>query len=165
MANDKHCTLIFLQRSNEDGGNEILLAMKKRGFGSNRWNGAGGKIEADETIEQALVRETVEEINVVPRSWEKVAVHDFVMDSDTDSPWHMHVHAFMCDKWDGEPEESEEMAPRWFHVNDIPYADMWQDDTYWLPAVLLGKKLDCIFHFDKNDDMISAEIKPVTTLS
>lgn len=42
--------------------NQILLAMKKRGFGAGKWNGAGGKINAGETIEEATTREVDEEL-------------------------------------------------------------------------------------------------------
>ncbi len=49
---DTRRTLLFLRKNNH-----ILLAMKKRGFGADRWNGVGGKLEPGETIEQALVRE------------------------------------------------------------------------------------------------------------
>ena len=41
----KQTTLLFLRKDNH-----ILLAMKKRGFGINKWNGAGGKVEEGETI-------------------------------------------------------------------------------------------------------------------
>jgi 8-oxo-dGTP pyrophosphatase MutT (NUDIX family) len=68
----KIATLLFLQRRNE-----ILLAMKKRGFGAGRWNGVGGKVESGETIEQALVRECREEISVTPLVYHKVAEHEF----------------------------------------------------------------------------------------
>ena len=50
-------TLLFLQK-----GDQILLAMKKRGFGAGRWNGVGGKLEAGEDIEEAAIRECQEEI-------------------------------------------------------------------------------------------------------
>jgi mutator protein MutT len=156
---DKHCTLIFLRRDNQ-----ILLAMKKRGFGANRWNGVGGKIEPDETMEQALVRETQEEIGVTPLKWQKVAEHDFVMDADTDTPWHMFVTAFMCDEWKDEPTESEEMAPQWFDLAEIPYDEMWQDDIVWLPQVLRGKKLQCTFKFGHNDMMLGASFDIVPSL-
>lgn len=156
---DKTCTLIFLRHENQ-----ILLAMKKRGFGAGRWNGVGGKIEPGETMEQALVRETQEEIGVTPLNWQKVAVHDFVMDADTDQPWHMYVHAFVCREWQDEPAESEEMAPRWFDINDIPYDDMWQDDIVWLPQVLRGRKLRCVFRFDKDDSMTAASFEIVSTI-
>ncbi|MCP5842996.1 NUDIX domain-containing protein, partial [Klebsiella pneumoniae] len=66
-------TLLFLRRDDE-----LLLAMKKRGFGAGKWNGVGGKIEAGETIEDALVRECQEEINVTPLNWQAVAELDFV---------------------------------------------------------------------------------------
>jgi 8-oxo-dGTP pyrophosphatase MutT (NUDIX family) len=87
MAKETHPdirrTLLFL--ITED---KILLAMKKRGFGTGKWNGVGGKIESGESLEAALVRECQEEIGVTPTSWRPVAELDFVQDSTTD-PWHM----------------------------------------------------------------------------
>ena len=42
----------------------VLLGMKKRGFGAGRWNGFGGKVAPEETIEGAAKREMREELNV-----------------------------------------------------------------------------------------------------
>lgn len=147
-------TLIFLKRDDE-----ILIAMKKRGFGKDKWNGAGGKIEPGETIEQALVREAREEIGVIPMNYWQVAELDFLQDAETEDPWHMYVYAYMCDEWEGEPTESEEMAPKWFKIEDIPYADMWEDDQFWLPQVLGGEKVVGLFKFDANDKLISHSLE------
>ncbi|MEK7139021.1 MAG: NUDIX domain-containing protein [Patescibacteria group bacterium] len=43
---------------------EILLAMKKRGFGAGKWNGVGGKVDEGETVKLAATRELNEEIGV-----------------------------------------------------------------------------------------------------
>lgn len=56
-------TLCFLMRTMA-GENEILLAMKKRGFGVGKWNGVGGKPQDGESIEKAAIREMQEEISV-----------------------------------------------------------------------------------------------------
>ena len=143
-------TLLFLRRNNE-----ILLAMKKRGFGAGRWNGVGGKLEKGESVEQALTRECEEEIEVTPINFWQVAELDFVQDAQTDDPWHMYVYAYLCDQWQGEPNETEEMAPQWFRVDEIPYTKMWQDDEYWLPQVLAGHKLTGKFTFDGNDELLN----------
>ncbi len=156
---DTTTTLLLLRR-----GDEILLAMKKRGWGMGRWNGVGGKLEAGETIEQALVRECQEEIGVTPLTFAKVAQHDFVMNSGSNDMWHMHVHTYISDHWEGEPIETEEMAPQWFAIADIPYDAMWQDDRHWLPHVLNGKLLSTVFAFDKDQNMLSQEINEVPTL-
>lgn len=141
----KVCTLLLLLRDDQ-----ILLAMKKRGFGKDRWNGVGGKVDPGETIEQALIRETQEEIGVTPKSFDKVAVHDFAFPG---GELDMQVHAYVCDEWAGEPKETEEMAPKWFDISAIPYDQMWQDDRIWLPLVLKGVKLKCQFTFDTQDRM------------
>lgn len=150
--NDTRRTLLFLVK---DG--QILLAMKKRGFGAGRWNGVGGKLDADETIEQAMIRECQEEIGVTPTKYHKVAELDFTGGS-TEESWSMYVHAFIADEWQGEPRETEEMAPKWYDFSDIPYKDMWQDDEHWLPIALEGKTLRGEFTFDENDNLISHQI-------
>ncbi len=159
MAAETHAdirrTLLFLVRDNQ-----ILLAMKKRGFGAGKWNGVGGKLETGESIEDALVRECQEEIGVTPVMWNKVAELDFVQDATTD-PWHMYVHAYICTGWEGEPTESEEMRPEWYPVSAIPYDDMWDDDRYWLERALKGDKLFGKFTFDEQDKMISHDISAV----
>ncbi|HEX8227217.1 MAG TPA: 8-oxo-dGTP diphosphatase [Candidatus Saccharimonadales bacterium] len=160
MSPIKTCSLLFLLRG--DGADaEILLAMKKRGFGSGRWNGVGGKLEPEETMEQATVRECREEIGVTPRGLDKVALHLFVFPDGTPD---MEVHAFISRDWTGEPAETDEMAPSWFNLADMPYADMWDDDIIWLPAVLAGQKLRTRFVFDDNEHMIRAELDIVGSL-
>ena len=42
----------------------ILLGMEKRGFGKGRWNGFGGKLLEEETVEEAACREINEEIGI-----------------------------------------------------------------------------------------------------
>lgn len=151
-------TLLILQK-----GDEILLAMKKRGFGAGRWNGVGGKLEPGESLEEATIRECQEEINVTPIAFRPVAELDFYW-PDKDIDQHMYVYAYVCDSWSGDPVESEEMAPKWFRVNKIPYKEMWQDDEFWLPLVLSGKVVRGTFNFDDKDILISQEIKEVDVL-
>ncbi|GAJ07377.1 unnamed protein product, partial [marine sediment metagenome] len=57
--NMMNATLCFFIKENPK---LILLGMKKRGFGKDKYNGFGGKINPDETIEEAAVREVQEEI-------------------------------------------------------------------------------------------------------
>ena len=122
-------TLCILRKDNK-----ILLAKKKRGFGVGKYNGVGGKIEAGETIEQAMIRETNEEINVIPTKYEKVGIVEFD-EYYKGNKQKLVFYLYMAYEWDGEPQESEEMSPSWFDIKDIPYKDMFADDKYWLPLV------------------------------
>lgn len=151
-------TLLFLRRDDQ-----ILLAMKKRGFGAGKWNGVGGKLEEGESLEDATIRETQEEIGVAALKFHLVAEHDFIQDAEED-PWHMYVYAYLCDEWQGEPEESEEMRPQWYQTDAIPYENMWEDDKYWLPQVLQGQKVQGTFIFDSDDKLLKHTITPVDTL-
>jgi hypothetical protein len=41
---------------------------------------------------------------------------------------------------------------------------MWQDDEYWLPLILEGKKLRTRFTFDHNEKMTGQDITVVESL-
>ena len=154
--NTKTLSLLFLRKDNL-----ILLAMKKRGFGEGRWNGVGGKVEAGESIEQAMVRETEEEIGVTPTVYEQVA--DIRFDEYfKGEPTLMRVHVFTATEWAGEPAETEEMAPKWFSTTEIPYDDMWPDDPFWLPEIIGGKKISADFKLDEKDVIVSYTITVVS---
>ncbi len=48
----KVLTLVYILK-----GDEILLGLKKRGFGTGKWNGFGGKVKLDEeTILDGAIR-------------------------------------------------------------------------------------------------------------
>lgn len=145
-------TLCLLKRNNE-----ILLAMKKRGFGEGKYNGVGGKIEFDETPEDAMIRETQEEINVTPIKYEKVGLIEFD-EYYKGNKQNLVFHLYMVYDWTGKISESEEMSPKWFNINNIPYEKMFPDDKYWLPLILKGKKVKAYFDFDENWNLLSKEI-------
>ena len=52
MRGTKLATLCYILR---DG--EVLLIRKKRGFGANKYNGVGGKVEGGEGVLEAAIRE------------------------------------------------------------------------------------------------------------
>lgn len=128
-------------------GDRVLLAMKKRGFGEGKWNGVGGKVKDGESIEDAVIRETHEEIGVRvhPDDLEKVGLIHFTFLNKPD--WNQECHVFISRKWGGEPIETEEMSPLWHTLDTVPYETMWPDDEHWLPLVLDGKRVKAAFYF------------------
>ncbi len=129
-----------------------------------RWNGAGGKVEPGENDETAMIRECQEEIGVTPQSFEKAAHLTFINKNEKNQPYTIIVHAYLCKKWKGEPKETEEMAPKWFNISKVPYHHMWEDDEFWLPQVLQGKKIIGSFEFDTNDHIINKAVTIVEKL-
>lgn len=150
----RQTTLCLLVRNDE-----ILLAMKKRGFGEGHWNGVGGKLNPGEGIEEAAIRETKEEIGVTAKSLQHVAdLHFYFEDLPLEKDWNQQVVVYLVNDWEGEPTESEEMAPQWFKHSEIPYDLMWPDDIHWLPKVLNGKKINAHFILSPNQKLGEFEI-------
>lgn len=149
----RQATLCFLVR---DG--QVLLAMKKRGFGQGKWNGAGGKPAPGERIEDAAVREVEEELGVTPRGLRRVATIGFYFPHAADAGWDQQVCVYLADDWDGEPAETEEMAPRWFDRDRLPFDAMWPDDAYWLPHVLNGACLSAHFLYHNEREIAEWEL-------
>lgn len=123
----------------------VLLGMKKRGFGKEKWNGFGGKLEDGETPRQAAVREIFEEscLCVLPDSLEEMAVIEFL---ENGVPIFKNT-IFVFREWTGVEKETEEMRPKWFLQDAVPYDQMFAADKAWIPLVLTGKKFDGIVRF------------------
>ena len=148
-----HTTLLIVRKENK-----ILLARKKRGFGFGKWNGIGGKVEKTETIEEAMIREIQEEISVTPIKYEKIGIIRFVEYIKEELTTN-DMHLYIATKWQGTPKESEEMQPQWFSIEHLPWNEMFDDDKYWLPLVLEGKKLNAFFQYDKNWNLLKYKVE------
>jgi 8-oxo-dGTP pyrophosphatase MutT (NUDIX family) len=159
MSPLRNCTLVFLIQREGEKVSHICLAMKKRGFGAGKWNGAGGKVEQGEDIEAAAIREAKEEIGVDLHQISKIGELSFYFSHNP--AWDMLVHAYFCESWSSEPAESEEMRPQWFPVSEIPFDSMWADDQFWVPHVLEGKRVKADFTFGENDVIHEKDVRLV----
>lgn len=152
MKNMTLCVIIDQKKE------KILLALKKRGFAANLWNSPGGKVKDGETIEEAAIRETEEEIGLKVIKIKPIGgilfKHPF-----NDSLDDLMVYYFRALEWNGKVEESEEMLPKWFDFADIPYDKMFPDDTYWLPEVLKGKNVKGEVAFDNDLKIIKKKFE------
>jgi len=136
--------------------------MKKRGFGINKWNGFGGKINEGESVEEAACRELFEEAGVIVSKEELAKMGEIYFYFPHEEKWDQVVHVYFIRKWNGQPRESEEMKPQWYDVGSIPYDNMWVDDEYWLPKVLEGKRVKGKFVFgEDNESMLEHEVTEI----
>ncbi|MDD3086277.1 MAG: 8-oxo-dGTP diphosphatase [Candidatus ainarchaeum sp.] len=142
-------------------GNKILLGMKKRGFGVNRWNGFGGKVEHGETITQGAKREIFEECEIKANKLQKRGILTFIFEGEEKE---LEVHIYIIKKFSGTPTETEEMKPKWFANNKIPFKDMWPDDEIWLPYFLAGKKFVGTIYFKDQNTIKTHDIHEVKKL-
>jgi 8-oxo-dGTP diphosphatase len=140
----------LLTRTTAAGVVELLVGLKKRGLGVGKVVMPGGHVEHGESLEEACARELEEETGV------RVAVDDLLpMGGVTflfpaKPEYDMFVAMFRCERFEGEPAESDELTPEWAPVGALPFDRMWDDAKYWLPLALEGKHLDV--EFTLNDD-------------
>lgn len=140
-------------------GERVLLGMKKRGFGTGKWNGFGGKVHANEDPHAGAARELQEEAGIIPLGLTSSGVLHFDFLDGSSAPGELlEVHVFTVTQFRGTPSESEEMMPRWFAIPEIPYADMWPDDEHWLPQVVRGERVRCRFTFGTQDTIVAHEV-------
>lgn len=154
----REATLCLLTRG--DPPLEVLLGLKRIGFGAGKYTGFGGKVKPDESITRAAVRELEEEagIKADEKNLQRMGLLTFLF--PTRPAWSQKVHVFLVTQWGGEPLESEEMRPVWFATHNIPYGHMWQDGPHWLPSILAGERIQATFTYEKdNETLAKVEIK------
>ena len=134
--------------------NQVLLGMKKRGFGEGKWNGFGGKNKGDETIIETALRELHEEAWILLNAdqVQKAGILHFYWQEK--SEWDQDVHIFWWN-YNGDFEETDEMKPQWRDCDKIPYENMWEDDSIWFPKLIAKEfPLDISFTFDPDWKLI-----------
>lgn len=141
-------TLMFVIR---DG--KILLIHKKRGFGQGKINGPGGKLEPGETPKECAIRETEEELCIVPTGVEKAGDLYFQFIDG----YSIRGYVYTATGFNGEPTETDEAIPIWFGIDELPFERMWEDDPTWFPYMLEGRIFAGRYVFD-GDRMLDAVI-------
>lgn len=119
----------------------VLLGRKVRGFGAEKWNGFGGKVEpSDPSVLAAAVRELEEEcgLSAHPAAMLRVGVNYYRYPEALEKRV-LEVHVYVVDAraCSGAVVASEEMNPiEFIAFASIPLEHMWVDDPFWLPHLL-----------------------------
>jgi len=100
-----------------DSDGRVLVAARPSGKSmAGLWEFPGGKVEAGETPEAALIRELKEELSIdvtaaclAPLSFASHAYDDF----------HLLMPLYVCRKWDGQITPREGQETQWLRPRDL----------------------------------------------
>ena len=81
---------------------------------ANKWEFPGGKIEADESAEQAVIRELQEEVGIAVRSLQQFDKLEYQFPDR-----HITLWFWLVDGWEGEPWGKEGQPGRWIAQQDL----------------------------------------------
>ena len=116
-----------------DADGRVLLAQRPEGKSmAGLWEFPGGKVEAGETPEVALIRELNEELGI--DTWEScLAPLTFASHSYDD--FHLLMPLFACRKWKGTPQPQEGQALKWVRANKLREYPMPPADVPLIPIL------------------------------
>jgi 8-oxo-dGTP diphosphatase len=120
------------------GGQQVLLGLKKTGFGAGKVVGIGGHVEPGESVVQAICREVEEETGITVKAPDLIPAGTVEFVFPARPAWDMFTTIFLCRRFSGVATESSEIAPHWYPVGQLPHARMWADASHWLPQFLAG---------------------------
>lgn len=110
--------------------NKIFTTCRGYGEFENMWEFPGGKIEAGEGREEALIREIKEELEL------DIEITNYLTTVDYDySNFHLTMHCFICDISGGELKLNAHNSVKWTALEEL-------DNLNWVPAdILVVEKL------------------------
>lgn len=130
----KHVEVVCALIQNEEGKTFCC----KRGPGralANKWEFPGGKIEQNETKEEALVREIKEELksDIEIISYIGVSNHEYL---DIEKPFSITMYAYLCKLINGNLELTEHIDSCYADVTEMKLMDFAAADIPLIDTVL-----------------------------
>ena len=110
-----------------DTDGRVLMAQRPEGKDhAGQWEFPGGKVEANETPEQAVRRELFEELNVEPC---ESCLQPFSFASFAYPGFHLIMPLFLCRQWDGFVRAKEGQKTKWIWPDKILELDLVPADV------------------------------------
>ena len=100
-----------------DADKRILLAQRPEGKAlAGLWEFPGGKIDAGERPEQALIRELWEELGITVK---EACLAPLTFASHAYPDFHLIMPLYVCRRWDGSVVSKESQALKWVMPRDL----------------------------------------------
>ena len=120
-------TLCYIER---DGKYLMLHRIKKKNdINHDKWIGIGGKFEPQESPEECLLREAMEETGLTLTSYRYRGIVTFVAGPDTEAEY---MHLFTADGYEGTIKTCDEGVLEWIDKSRLLELTLWEGDKIFL---------------------------------
>lgn len=148
----KNSVLCYIEKDEK----YLMLCRNKKVNDCNggKWIGVGGKIEENESPDEALLREVVEETDLTLTSYAFRGIITFVSDT-----WEgEYMHLYTADGFEGEITDCDEGELHWIEKDKLFDLPMWEGDRIFL-RYLLDNRTD-VFRLKlvyRGDELIDSQ--------
>lgn len=117
-----------------DSDNRVLIAERPPGKAlAGLWEFPGGKVDADERPEAALIRELDEELGIKVK---EACLAPLTFASHAYPDFHLLMPLYVCRRWKGFVQAREEQKLKWVRARDLRAYPMPPADEPLIPALL-----------------------------